>query len=221
MSTTFAMIQDSYLSRYSGGTLALYSLDLRIWTIWCTSQRLDPLTIRRHHIEQFGHYIQKETGNSPRSAERRMRVVAACYRLAAADEVIPHDPTPMIRYPKWQKPQDIPWLTPKEMGKLLNTAERTGTAHHALVALMGMLGYRVSEACSARIEDLKEDPLGYRTLTVKRKGGKTTTAPIPVPLLRILERAIGDRTSGPIIRTRAGNPQTRNGAYAWIKILCR
>src|SRR5690606_4858309 len=61
---------------------------------------------------------------------------------------------------------------------------------------------------------------GYVVLTGVRKGGVPFEAPIPVPLLRLLQAAIGERTTGPIIRTRSGRRQTRMGAYDWVKRTC-
>ncbi|WP_194385206.1 tyrosine-type recombinase/integrase [Microbacterium luteum] len=45
--------------------------------------------------------------------------------------------------------------------------------------------------------------------------------PVPVPLLRIIERARGGRTVGAIVVTKRGNQQTRNGAYVWVKTLAK
>ena len=211
-----------FLDRYTGGTRGLYELDLRIWFSWCQANRLDPLEARRPHLEAFGQWLMSVRGNSPRSAARRLQTLRGFYRLAAADELIDRDPTVMLRLPKWEAdPDRIAWLDRFQMGALLRAAEATSPAHHALVALMGMLGLRVSEACQVYIEDYAADELGYRVLRIIGKGGKPATMPVPVPLLRILEAARGDRTSGPLILTRAGNQQTRRGAYDWIKRLCR
>src|SRR5690606_35524810 len=70
-------------------------------------------------------------------------------------------------------------------------------------------------------EDFVQDISGYTTLAVRRKGGKITVTAIPIPMLKTIEAARTGRTEGPLILTRSGNQQTRNGAYDWIKRLCK
>lgn len=211
-----------FLGRYRGGTRTLYTADLRIFFEWCETQGIDPLAIRRTHLEHFRTYLEDDRGNGPRSVRRRLQTLRTFYRLAVADERIHRDPTVMLRLPKHEPfSADIAWLDRFQVGALLRTAAAESPAHHALVALMCMLGLRVTEACNVRIEDFAEDQLGYRVLSVVGKGGKPALMPVPVPLLRILEQARGDRTDGPLVLRRDGRQQDRNGAYAWVKILCR
>lgn len=129
----------------------------------------------------------------------------------------------MVRLPKWSVDRStIEWLTEREVGEVLRQAQQTSPNHHALIALMAMLGLRVSEACGIQIEDMRMDPTShYMLITVNRKGGWSEDVPVPMPLLRVIEFARGDRTDGPLIRTRRGRQQTRNGAYLWVRTLCR
>lgn len=212
--------RNNFLAHYTRGTRTLYEADLRIFFAWCAEQGVDPLKAKRSTLEAFIRYLTNDRGNSPRSATRRFQTIRSWFRLALADDLLEKDPTWMVRIPKWSVDRSkIAWLDKHEMGHLLRAAEASSPAHHALVALMGMLGLRVSEACSIRIEDFHEDAIGYTVLTVIRKGGDSHTIPIPVPLLRILERARDGRTAGPLIRRRCGDQQDRHGAYHWIKIL--
>lgn len=217
-SPTAQLARTGFLDRYAGGTRTLYELDLRLFYAWCAEQQLDPLDARRPHLEAFGRHLTGVRGNSPRSACRRLQTIRSFYRLAVVDELIDRDPTMLMRMPRWHVDRStIAFLNPQQVGQLLRAAESMSPAHHALIALMAMLGLRVSEACAVQIEDLTEDALGYVVLTATRKGGKTSRMPIPVPLLRILRRAMSDRTSGPVILTRAGHQQNRRGAYDWFK----
>ena len=212
--------RDNFLAHYKNGTLALYEGDLRIFFDWCADAGTDPLDVRRSTLERFVNDLMNVRGNSARSAVRRFQTVRSYFRLAAADEIIDRDPTWMVRLPKWEVNRDeIDWLDRYEMGRLLQAAEATSPAQHALVALMGVLGLRVSEACSIHLEHLVEHPMGYTVVTVLRKGGRWREMPIPVPMLRIINAARGDRTTGPLIVTKRGNQQTRNGAHLWMKRL--
>ena len=211
-----------FLSHYSRETLKLYEADLRLFFTWCAKIGLDPLEVRRSTLEEFVRYMEIDRGNSGRSIARRFQTIRSFYRIAVADELINRDPTLMVRLPKWSIDRSkIAWLDDREMGRLLRQAEETSPHYHAIVALMAMLGLRVTEACSINIEDFTEDRSGYTLVTVTRKGGQQDTMPVPVPLYRVLERARGDRTSGPLVLTRKGNRQTRSGAYFWVKELCR
>lgn len=212
------LARDSFLERYAGGTLALYELDLRFWFDWCAKQGLDPVAARRPHIEAFGRWLMADGKNSARSATRRLQTIRSFFKLAVADEILDRDPTLMVRMPRWHVDRStIAYLDPHQVGRLLRAAQETSPAHHALIALMAMLGLRVSEACGVMLEDLEEDALGYVVLTARRKGGKVSRMPVPVPLMRIVSAARGDRTEGPLILTRAGKQQNRRGAYDWFK----
>lgn len=212
------LARDGFLDRYTAGTRRLYDLDLRLFFAWCSERGLDPLDARRAHLEAFGRHLTTERGNSPRSACRRMQTIRSFYRLAVADELIDRDPTTLMRMPRWHvDPSTIAFLTTPQVGRLLTAAADMSPAHHALIALMAMLGLRVSEACSVDVDDFEEDALGYVVLTVTRKGGKTARVPVPVPLLRIVRAAAAGRTEGPLIVTRAGRRQNRRGAYDWFK----
>lgn len=211
-----------FLARYSAGTRDLYELDLRIFFEWSADVHVDPLEVRRADLEAFIEHLMTERGNGARSACRRFQTVRSFLRLAVADDLIERDPTHMVRLPKWSADREkIAWLTPLQVARLQQAASATSPAHRALVDLMVTLGLRVSEACGVQIEDLTEDVSGYTLLNVQRKGGKVTTEAIPVPLLRVIDAARAGRTTGPLIITRAGRQQTRNGAYDWIKRLCK
>lgn len=209
-----------FLARYRGTTRKLYESDVRMFYTWCTREGIAPIQASRAQVEMFGRYLEDERHNQPSSVARRLGALRMFFRVAVADELILRDPTAMLRMPKVHRdPEAIAWLNRTQMGALLKAARETSPAHEALVALMGMLGLRVSEACGLRIEDYAEDALGYRVLHVMGKGDKPATMPVPIPVLRVLERARGDRTSGPLILRRNGDPQDRHGAYAWIRQL--
>ncbi|WP_307804470.1 tyrosine-type recombinase/integrase [Micromonospora echinofusca] len=69
----------------------------------------------------------------------------------------------------------------------------------ALIALLGLLGLRILEACGSNIADLGEEH-GHRVLHVRGKGGKVVLAPPPPAVARAIDRAVDECTSGPILR---------------------
>jgi integrase len=70
--------------------------------------------------------------------------------------------------------------------------------------MLGMLGLRAAEAQNALIEDLGEEH-GHRVLTVLGKGGKKVKIPLPPAVARMIDRAVGERMSGPILLNQIGN----------------
>ncbi|KJL37033.1 Tyrosine recombinase XerD [Microbacterium ginsengisoli] len=209
-----------FLSRYTGGTAALYGLDLRIYFDWCATHGIDPLDARRHHIEAFETHLAAEKHNAPRSVRRRLQTIRGFYRLAYADEYIDRDPTVLLRMPRVHRDiTRLVWLDRFQIGALLRTAAATSPAHHALVALMAIGGLRVSGACAARLENLHQSTTGEWTLTVTEKGDRPHIVDIPPVLHEIIQTTRNGRTEGPIVRKRNGDPQTRHGAYAWVRAL--
>lgn len=215
--------REAFLDRYTSGTKKLYRLDLKIYFDWCAAFPIDPLDVKRPHLEAFGRHLMHEMNNGARSTARRLQTIRSFYRLATADEMIDRDPSLMMAIPKWKHAvRTKEHLSPAHTAMLLAAAEKISPAHHALVALMLYLGLRVSEACSVRIENMTHDPAsGYMMINGVRKGGYLLEAPAPMPLLRILRAAIGDREEGPVVVTHGGNQQTRNGAYDWVKRIAK
>ena len=77
--------------------------------------------------------------------------------------------------------------------------------------MLGLLGLRIFEACATAIADLGEEH-GHRVLRVVGKGTKTVLIPLPPAVGRAIDRAIGERLSGPILLNRNGNRMDRHAA---------
>lgn len=142
--------------------------------------------------------------------------------VIVSDGYMDKDPTVMLRMPKVNHDDSrVLALDRVQLGAMIQTARRSSPDKEALVTLMGLLGLRVSEACNVDIEDFADVERGHRVLRVWGKGNKPATIPIPVPVLRTLERCAGDRTSGPLIRKANGERQNRGGAYWWVRQIAR
>lgn len=95
-----------------------------------------------------------------------------------------------------------------------------GVVDHALACLLGLLGLRVSEACGVDIEHLGTER-GHRTVRVVGKGAKVAIIPLPPRVARALDAAAGERTSGPVLRSRSGRRLDRHGAARIVRRLAR
>ena len=89
--------------------------------------------------------------------------------------------------------------------------DSTNTYDFALVAMLGLLGLRIFEACGANVEDLGEEH-GHRVLKVRGKGGKVVLTPLPPAVARSVDRATGNRDEGPILLNRRGARMDRHAA---------
>jgi integrase len=107
-----------------------------------------------------------------------------------------------------------------ELGRFLFTAETVTPAHAALAVLLGLNGLRVSEACSADIEDLGFER-GHRTLQIMGKGTKPATIPLVPRTARTIDLAIGERDAGPILCRRDGQRLDRRTAHRWVQSIAR
>lgn len=89
-----------------------------------------------------------------------------------------------------------------------------------MITLLLTNGLRISEAISARIEDLSINE-GHRVLRYRRKGNRRTTAPLTAGVLVALDALIGGRTEGPIFVTATGTALDRVAAWRLIRRLAR
>jgi integrase len=84
--------------------------------------------------------------------------------------------------------------------------------------MLGLLGLRIFEATSADITDLGEEH-GHRVLRVCGKGTKVVLIPLPPAIGRAIDRAIGTRSSGPILLNSRGARMDRHAATRRLRRL--
>lgn len=213
-----------YLARYSGGTRETYKVSLKILFNWCAGMGVDPLEgMRRPVLELFARYLEDERKNSPATVAHHLSIIRGFYSFAEIDQYIDRSPAAHIRMPRvYQDESRTMGLDRMELGAVIQCARASSPSDAALISLMGMLGLRVSEACSVRIEDYQDIERGHRVLRLVGKGGKPATIPLPVPVLRALDAAAGHRMSGQLLlRNKTGEPVNRKSAALTVERLCR
>ncbi len=200
-----------FLARYREPTTSAYRQDLRCFWQWCADHQLAPLAAKRPHLELYLRHLEQR-GHAPATISRRLSTVAGLFRYALIDELVASNPTLAVTRPH------VPWesqhrtvLHPLEFAAVLTTARQYSPTAHALVALLGMLGLRVTETCTAQIADL-HDVGGYEVLHVLGKGAKPAAIPLPIPVLRAVRAATDGRTAGPILQSMKGQALTRGAA---------
>jgi site-specific recombinase XerD len=210
----------SYLARYRGMTLRAYKQDMLAFVRWCAERQLEPLQAERPHLELYLRWMENH-GYAAATIGRRFGTVAGFYKYAVLDGHLTANPAMAVERPKvrWEG-QRRTVLHPLEYAALLSAARQDGASSHALVALLGMLGLRVSEACGADVHDLHYDS-GYELLTIMGKGHRPAHMPLPVPVLRAVHEATADRDSGPILLNRVGTRMTPASATGRLRHLGR
>jgi integrase len=186
----------AYLGRYRGQTRLHTESDLRVFLRWCTDQNLDPLAALRVDIERYVRWLQDVRGHQPSTVSRRLSVVVGFYRVCVIDQILPHSPADYVRRPT--VPTDSPTLGlgHLQFEALITTARLSANPNDfALVALLGLLGLRIFEACGASIADLGEEH-GHRVLRVRGKGGKVVLVPLPPAVARAIDRAVARSRGG-------------------------
>jgi len=210
----------SFLARYRGATLRAYQQDLLAFLRWCAARQLEPLLVERPHLELYMRWMEGQE-LAPATIGRRFGTVAGFFKYAVLDGHLPANPALAVSRPRfgWEG-QRRTVLHPLEYAALLTAARRDGPQSHALVALLGMLGLRVSEACHADVTDLSYQS-GYELLQIMGKGHKPATIPLPVPVLRAVHDATGDRHDGPILLNAHGQRMTPAAATGRLHRLAR
>src|ERR1035437_3754668 len=203
-----------FLARSSSkNTVSAFALDLRLLFQWCAAQGLDPLDATRTHLELFARYLEDERGNGPASVHRRLSTITCFYRMAEIDNYLDRSPATHLRLPRVYRDETTTLgLDRTELGAILAAARASTPSDAALITMLGLLGLRVSEACSVRIQDTHGLERGHRTLTLVGKGRKPATIPLPLPVAEVMDAAAGERDSGPLLLRADGKQMDRRAA---------
>ncbi len=200
------------LSRYRGTSRNHTDSDLRVFFGWCQDRQLAPLDAQRHDLELYLRWLQDVRRFQPSTVSRRLSVVAGFYRTCVIDGVLEHSPADYVRRPT--VPQESPTLglTHLQFEAMLTAARQSSNPFDfALVCLLGLLGLRIFETVGADIDDLGEEH-GHRVLCVRGKGGKVVLVPLPPAVSRAVDRAAGERSTGPLLLNRRGVGMERHAA---------
>jgi len=160
----------AYLGRYRGESRLHTESDLQVFLRWCTDQDLDPLVAVRSDIERYLRWLQDVRRYQPSTVSPRLSVVV---RVCVIDQILPHSPADYVRRPTVPAESPTLGLGHLQFEALLTTARLSANPNDfALIAMLGLLGLRIFEACGANIGDLGEEH-GHRVLRARqgRKDG--------------------------------------------------
>jgi integrase/recombinase XerD len=209
----------AYLAQYQGLSRVHTDSDLRVFLRWCAERDLDPLAVRRVDVELYVRWLQEERRFKPSTVSRRLSVVVCFYRTCVIDAILDQSPAAHVRRPPLSAESPTLGLSHLQFEAMLVAARTSANAcDFALVAMLGLLGLRIFEACAADIADLGEEH-GHRGAACDRQRHQDRARPAPPAVARAIDRAVGDRTAGPILLNRAGTRMDRNAATRRLKHL--
>ena len=219
----------AFLARYSGATREHYAVVLHVLFDWCADLGVEPLDATRQQLEQWARYLESDRRDSPSTVAGYLSIVRGFYRCAYIDERIDRSPADYLRSPRvFLNKEGRTWLNRSEFGAVLSASRESHVMDWALVSMGGLLGLRISEALSVRIEDFQDVERGHRVLRIVGKGSKAASIPLPPLVQRPMDAAAGTRESGPLL-LRPHNttmalknaPMSRRSASAIITRLVR
>ena len=200
-------------------TRSAYQSDLRCFASWCARIGVEPLAVKRAHLDGYARTLEVE-GLASSSVARRLSVISGLFRYAYEEGYITRDPAAHVRRPRVSDDSPTLGLDLVEARRFLQAAETAGLRDHALVCLLLLNGLRVSEVCTALVSDLSSER-GHRVLVVVRKGGRRDLVPLAPRTLAAVEAHLEERTDGLLVLANDGGPLNRFQATRAIRRLTR
>jgi integrase/recombinase XerD len=220
-SSPLSMVVMGFLLRYPENTRAIYRSHLTQWLTWCQHNHLDPLAVQRGHIEAWGRWLTEHRKLKTSTVLSKLNCICGMYRFAHLDGYLPADPGAHVRRPRVQFISSTNGLTRAQLADLLRLAEADGPTTYAMVCLLALNGLRIGECLATDVEHLGFER-GYRTIHLPhRKGGKVGTLSIAIRTAYALDRALGDRQTGPLLVGRDGTRLKVAAARRTVRRLCR
>jgi integrase/recombinase XerD len=196
-------VRVAFLRSYRAGkTLSAYTRDLDGYFHWCDQHDLDPLHVRRQHVEAWVRQLERTIAHgrplAPATVHRAVAVVRSFYSYAVACEVITRSPVPArsreLHLARVPTASQTLGLDRSEATTLLAAARSRAAQDGAIVSLMLHQGLRTAEVCSLDTEGLGACR-SHRTVTVHRKGGQAQTVALAPVAAADLDRWLAERAA--------------------------
>ena len=158
----------------SQNTLSAYRSDLKIFNKWLGDVRFENVSKNLVH-EYFSH--RKDSNLSASSQSRILTCLHSFFQYLIEHQIINHDPTDQINYPKLDKKLPI-FLNIQEVEKLLdmpNIKSIFGQRDRAMIELLYSCGLRVSELINLSFHNIS---LKDEFVRVHGKGNKERMLPL-------------------------------------------
>jgi site-specific recombinase XerD len=147
------------------------------WLPWCEQNGLEPLKVRRGHVDAY-RLVLEAAGCSPNTVAQRLAAVSSWYDYLLDEELTERNPAKRVKRPSIDR-DDSPTvsLSLDEAKRFLVEAEVDGPLTNAVIKMLALNGIRVSVVLNARPRDFGYDS-GHRIVRFVLKGGKRLKAPV-------------------------------------------
>jgi site-specific recombinase XerD len=172
-------------------------------------------------VERYVRWLQDVRRFQPSTVSRRLSVVVGFYRVCVIDSILEHSPADYVRRPTVPAESPTLGLGHLQFEALITAARLSANPNDfALVALLGLLGLRIFEACGSNIADLGEEH-GHRVLRVRGKGGKVVLVPLPPAVARACATpTVGGWTATPPPAGSSTWPERRGSGCRGCTLTC-
>jgi integrase/recombinase XerD len=208
-----------WLAQYRPVTAVAYKTDLGVWVTWAVARGLTLTTAGPGDIGAWVRTLEAG-GARPAGIARKLAALSSFYTWAVDEDVIGRSPVARVRRPRVFDDAQPLGLDRDQATRLLLAAADAGPRDHALICLLLLNGLRVSEACSARVEDLGSSR-GHVTLRITRKGGRDAVIPLASRTADAVAAVSAGRTTGPLLRDYDGHSLDRHDAARIVRRLAR
>lgn len=195
------------LAQSSPHTRQAYARDLEVWARFLDGLGVDVLAARRVHVDAWAR-ARQAAGDAPSTRARRLAALSSFYAFAV-DYALEHgredlglyNPVGSVKRPA-KGGAATRALDKGEYLALLAAAEDAspvwGPRDAAVVALLGMGGFRVATLTAMNVQDLGVHG-AHRTITYTGKGDKRRAAPlVPAALAYVDAHHAARRAVGPM-----------------------
>jgi integrase/recombinase XerD len=217
---SWAALVDDFLADHFGNTLSAYRRDLADFARYCEQTERDALTVTSKVLHRYINQDLVELGLADSTRRRRATTLRGCYEFVARELNLARSPAAGLRVrTRTSLPHPTPALDLSQLRVLLTAADQAGPPIAALAWLLALTGLRISEACSARAQDVMSAGDGY-WLQVTCKNRVVRSVPV-FDACRERLQPLGRGDVGPLIPTRTGSAFDRHNAARSLRRIGR
>jgi integrase/recombinase XerD len=136
-------------------------------------------TATRRDVEAFRSHME-DLGQAPSTVGRMLSALNGYFSFALAESEVTMNPVTSARRPKLADCSSRKGITKAETQALLNacdTETMIGLRDRALILVLAIQGWRISEALGLQVEDLGDEQ-GHRVAEIIGKGNKVARVPL-------------------------------------------
>lgn len=207
-------------AKRSENTRSAYRRDLASFTNWLTIRGGTLATAKPAAVDAFATHLLEVEGRAPSTVHRTIAAVSSFYTFAARPgQCFEGQPNPASTHVTDRvQPDSTPAmaLSTDEVRRLRKAASESKYAARdtAVVMILSEAGLRVSELCTASVEDVRQVS-GHWVLTVKGKGRQTRPVTLSAGACDLIDL---DRETGPLV---LNNNEERLNRHQVTRILNR